>query len=100
MIYILTLAICIFLSPKNACFAPVFISIGEGLGDLSVISGGAAIALKGVHEGLGSLIKKYIPSNGYSSVNNEANKLLNIINSMSSVATGFIPEAIKEEKKM
>ncbi len=102
------------LCPKTACFAPEVISIGKGLdetsfaldqatdyinGDLSVISFGTALALKKGHDALGSLIKKYIPSNGYSSVNNEANKLLNIINSMSSVATGFIPEAIKEEKK-
>ncbi len=35
MIYILTLAICIFLSPKTACVAPEVISFGQGLGDFS-----------------------------------------------------------------
>jgi hypothetical protein len=35
MIYILALAICIFLSPKTACFAPEVISFGQGLGDFS-----------------------------------------------------------------
>ena len=103
-----------FLSPETACFAPEVVSIGKGLGsfsfaldqatdyvngDLSVISFGAAMALKKGHDGLGALIQKYIPSTGYSSVNNEAHNLLKIINSMYSVATGFIPEAIKEKKE-
>ena len=103
-----------FLSPETAYYAHSVVNLGDKLGDLcfvadqftnyvngdlSALSITMAFSLKAASSATKKIIDKYFPSYGFSSVNNEINNILKIIDSMYSAEVGNIPDVIIEEKK-